>query len=140
MPCLEISMPKTSGETREKLAAQLTDIFAAETPFGAEIFGIRFMEYSPSEAASGGRLFTGGESRPYLHFLFYGPRIGRLVKQKLVAGWTAAFTECVGNSNWRPVIHICEHPYDNVGVEGQLLSEAYEQCAKSNFYYSLSDD
>lgn len=41
---------------------------------------------------------------------------------------------------WQPVIHLCEHPYDNVGVEGKLLSELYPELAQRPYYYDLSRD
>ena len=71
--------------------------------------------------------------------LMYIPRIDRKTKQTLVDSFTKAFTDSVGNDDWKPVIHICEHPYDNVGVEGQLLSDAYEACANAKFYYDVED-
>ena len=139
MPCLEISMPVVSVETKQKLVTELTKVFAGNSGFPAEIFGIRFHEYAENTAASGGKLIDNSSKRPYIHFLLYCPRIKRTVKQKLVEEFSKAFTNVVGKDNWWPVIHICEHPYDNVGVEGQLLSDAYEQCRDSKFYYDLSD-
>ena len=64
------------------------------------------------------------------------PAIDAAVKQTL----TAAFTETSGQPDWKPVIHICEHHYDNVGVEGKLLSDACEQYAAAMFYYELPHD
>ena len=140
MPCLEIAMPKVDTETRVRLADKLTEAFASVSGFPAEIFGIKFKEYEPGTASSGGTLCNDGNSVPYLHFLLYSPRLKRSVKQKLVATLSATFTDCVGHADWLPVIHLCEHPYDNVGVEGELLSYSYEECAKSRFYYELADD
>lgn len=77
---------------------------------------------------------------PYLHMILYSPRLRRSVKQKLVHTLTAAFMDVIGNPEWKPVIHITEHPYDNVGVDGQLLSDTYEECANAEFYYDLLDD
>ena len=140
MPCLEISMPTTDRETKQVLANDLTRAFAEATDFPAEIFGIRFLEYADGEAASGGVLIDSKAERPYIHFLLYCPRITRTVKQRLVADFTCIYTKLVGKEHWWPVIHICEHPYDNVGVEGKLLSDAYEQCRDSKFYYDLPKD
>ena len=53
---------------------------------------------------------------------------------------TTAFSDCLGGPQWKPVIFIVEHPYDNVGVEGELLSDIYEQSAQREFYYHLPDD
>ncbi|MFH2203475.1 MAG: tautomerase family protein [Elusimicrobiota bacterium] len=140
MPCLEITLPKTDRETKAKLADCLTEAFASSTLFGKEIFGVRFFEYGPGEAAVGGRLVDGDEKSPYLHALLYCPRITRSTKQKLAEALTEAFVRGTGREDWRPVIHICEHPYDNVAVEGRVLSEAFEECAKKSFYYELPKD
>ncbi|KAA3632079.1 MAG: hypothetical protein DWP97_11715 [Calditrichaeota bacterium] len=140
MPCLEISMPEVDRQTKEKLTDALTTVFAQTTKFGAEIFGIRFHEYKEGQSASGGNVWDGRSGRPYLHMLLYIPRINRETKQKLVARFTDAMIETVGKESWMPVIHICEHPYDNVGVEGKLLSDSYEACAKSKFYYDVGDE
>jgi len=139
MPCLEISIPAVDDKTRSRLARSLTDAFTATTGFGADIFGVRFHEYEPGKAASAGVLWDGGDGRPYLHFLLYCPRLRREVKSQVVEALTAAYTECVGKPDWKPVIHIAEHPYDNVGVGGKILSEAYEECAGQNFYYEMRD-
>lgn len=139
MPSLEISMPKTDPATRAKLAEALTKVFADSTRFGAEIFGIRFNEYEPNQTASGGILCDGHSGKPYLHFLLYIPRIDRTTKQKLVEGFSQAFTTVIGHDDWLPVIHIDEHPYDNVGVEGELLSDAYDECKNQKFYYDLGE-
>jgi phenylpyruvate tautomerase PptA (4-oxalocrotonate tautomerase family) len=114
MPCLEIAMPKVDTEMRARLADKLTEAFATVSGFPAEIFGINFKEYEPGTASWGGALWNGGDSRPYVHFLLYSPRLKRSVKQKLVATLSATFTNCVGHAHWLPVIHLCEHPYDNV--------------------------
>ncbi|MFH2049488.1 MAG: tautomerase family protein [bacterium] len=140
MPCLEIVIPEIDQETKTKLADKLTKAFAKSTKFPTDIFGIRFIEYKPGETASGGKMWDGKIGRPYLHFLLYCPRIDRTAKQNVVKSFTKAYTESIGNSDWKPVIHICEHPYDNVGVEGELLSDTYEECAKSKFYYELLKD
>ncbi len=137
MPSLEITLPRTEVQKKEKLAAELTKVFDESTKFGAEIFGIYFNEYEQGSAASGGVLCEKISDRPYLHMLLYCPRISRVTKQKLVESFSSVFTTVLGNEEWKPVIHICEHPYDNIGVNGKLLSDSYEECAKSEFYYEL---
>ncbi len=139
MPCLEISMPKVDAEIKEKLTDALTNAFADSTKFGAEIFGIRYHEYDAGQSASGGIVWDGQSGRPYLHMLLYIPRINRATKQILVEKFSQVFVETIGKENWLPIMHICEHPYDNVGVEGKLLSDQYEACAKSKFYYDVGD-
>lgn len=137
MPCLEISMPVTNTVVKQKLVAGLTEAFDKSTTFGAAIFGIRFHEYEANCAASGGKIWDGQTGRPYLHLLLYCPRVERTTKQNLVKSLTTAFTTAVGKDDWKPVIHICEHAYDNVGVEGSLLSDSIEALADSKFYYEL---
>lgn len=133
-------MPWTNRETKEKLARALTDAFVESTGFGGNIFSIRFDEFEEGECAVAGRLWDGRGTSPFLHIILYCPRITRTQKQSLVKKMTAAFTECIGKPAWKPVIHIAEHPYDNVGVEGQLLSDTYEECRKKKFYYGLEDN
>ncbi|MEE9552800.1 MAG: tautomerase family protein [candidate division Zixibacteria bacterium] len=140
MPCLEITTPELSSEIKEALALKLTDSFARATRFPAEIFGIHFNEYRPGNAASGSKICDLDKGRPYIHFLLYSPRLLRTEKQKLVSSLTTAYTEVLGKPEWKPVIHLCEHPYDNVGVNGQLLSDAYEELAESAYYYNLPKD
>ena len=137
MPCLEITMPKTETQIKAKLAQELTKAFDQSTEFGAEIFGIRFNEYQWGDAASGGVICDKTTGRPYIHMLMYCPRVGRVTKQKLVESFSSVFTSVLSKEDWKPVIHICEHPYDNVGVNGKLLSDSYEELTKSEFYYEL---
>jgi 4-oxalocrotonate tautomerase len=140
MPCLEITVPQLSAEVKARLSKELTDLFAELTGFEREIFAIHFNEYAPGTVALGGEIHDGKTGRPYLHFVLYSPRLKRTVKQQLVEKMSAVFAGIVGRSEWMPVIHLCEHPYDNVGVEGKLLSDSYEACANSRFYYELPPD
>lgn len=70
-----------------------------------------------------------------MHLSISSPRLTRAAKQALARGLTAAVREATG---WAepPVVHLSEHPYDNVVVEGQLLSDAYEACRARPFYYA----
>ncbi len=140
MPCLEISIPKLDADRKREMVAELTAEFSQATHMPPELFGIRFHEYHEEEASSGGKIVDENSDRPYIHFLLYCPRFKRSVKQTLVQSFTATCTRILDNPAWWPVIHICEHPYDNVGVEGQLLSDAYEECGKAEFYYELPKD
>lgn len=140
MPCIEVTMPETDAKTKELLSTKLTDAFAEASGIPAEIFGIRYNEFAAGTTASGGKIWNGGDERPYLHMILYSPRLNRATKQKLVASLTQAFVEGIGNPEWKPVIHLAEHPFDNVGVDGQLLSDAFEGCANRKFYYDLQDE
>jgi hypothetical protein len=37
----------------------------------------------------------------------------------------------------KPLIHILEFPYDNIGVDGQLLTDADEELASRPYYFVL---
>ncbi|MCL0065455.1 tautomerase family protein [Dehalococcoidia bacterium] len=140
MPCLDVTMPRMDISTKEELSAKLTEAFTAGTGFHGDIFGIHYIEYDTGNAAIGGKLCDHKSKRPYLHMILYTPRLRRSVKQNVVQALTTAFVDATGKPEWKPVIHVTEHPYDNVGVEGKLLSDAYEECANREFYYDLSDD
>ncbi|MDD5090108.1 MAG: hypothetical protein PHQ23_04250 [Candidatus Wallbacteria bacterium] len=139
MPSMEISMPKVTDLVRARLAFDLTAVFCTTGGFEPEIFGMRFNEYGPGFAAQGGKLWD-GTGHPYLHILLYTPRLKKSVKRTLIERLSAAFAAAVENPEWVPVIHLCEHPYDDIGVGGKLLSDAYEECRKRKFYYDLPED
>ncbi len=136
MPSIEITLPRTDAATRERLAHEMTRAFAAAVGCESEILGIHFREYGPGEAAVGGRLWT-GDGPAYLHIAISSPRLPRAAKVRMATDLTAAFTAALGRPDWQPVIHLAEHPYDNVAVNGKLLSDAFESCAKRPFYYDL---
>ncbi|MCP4583735.1 MAG: hypothetical protein GY839_19160 [candidate division Zixibacteria bacterium] len=140
MPCLELSIPRLDFETKQALNARLTEAFVDNTRFDADIFGIRYLEYDKDQTSSGGKKWSGGDEKPYIHFVFYGPRLTHNEKQKLVKAFTESYTDCIGKSNWQPVIYIIELPYDNIGVKGSLLSKADKERAKTDFYYKLPKD
>ena len=62
--------------------------------------------------------------------------------RKVVLGIAAAYVVSPIDlvPDWVPFIHICEHPYDNVVVNGRLLTDSYEECARRSFYYDLPKD
>jgi len=133
-------MPRVPTETRAQLASALTRAFCDSAGIPDEIFGVRFFFYEWGEAASGSKLCQAGdEGRPYLHALLYTPRLARDTKRKVVRALSEAFPIATGESGWIPVIHLCEHPYENVGVEGELLTDRYPELAERSFYYELPD-
>ena len=137
MPCLEISVPKLIFETKKQLAMKLTDAFVTCTGMPADIFGIRFYDYDAGMTANGGQLWDGWGGKPYHHFVLYCGRIHRNVKKKLIESFSKAYVDCIGRPDWKPVIFICELPYDNIGVGGKTLSERDMKFAESKFYYDL---
>lgn len=141
MPCLDITLPRTLRPIKDQLARELTDAFSAATGHSGEIFSILFHEYAPDQAYTGGRPVDASASgSPYVHFHLFCPRLRRSSKQKVVAAFTERFTRVLDLPGWAPVIHISEHPYDNVGIEGALLSDKFDECAKRPFYYELPRD
>jgi 4-oxalocrotonate tautomerase len=139
MPCLEVVMPRTDVKTKELLSARFTEVFTASTGFEREIFSIHYSEYSAGEACVAGKMWDGANGVPYLHLHLFCPKLRYSLKRKVVEALTKAFIECVKKPDWTPIIHISEHPYENVGVGGKLLSES-EELAKRKFYYELPRD
>ena len=140
MPCLEVTMPAVSLTVKTDIAKKLSEAFAGATGHDKNIFGIKFNEYNAFEASNGGVLWDGQNGVPYLHFVLYTPRLKRSAKQKFVSAATEAFVTAIEKPDWQPAIHICEHPYDNVGVGGKLLTDAYEELKKREFYFPLPND
>ncbi|MCC6999975.1 MAG: tautomerase family protein [Deltaproteobacteria bacterium] len=136
MPSLDVTLPEVSLETRTRLARELTEAFADATHFERELLDVFFHEYPPGSAAHGGVMVTGAVRA--CHLAIACPRISRATKQQVGASLSAVFARVTG---WgvAPVIHIQEFPYDNVVVDGQLLSDAFEACRQRRFYYPLED-
>jgi 4-oxalocrotonate tautomerase family enzyme len=64
------------------------------------------------------------------HIVVYCPRLSRDRKAACVAALTDAFEKSTGLSAEHLVIHIEEHSYDNVGVGGRLLTDAFPELAE----------
>ena len=139
MPSLEVSLPEVPDGVRLALAQSLTQAFTESTGHAAEIFGIRFFEYEPGHAAQGGQLIDRAYTNPYLHMVLYTPRLSRAAKGAVARALTDAFVKATGRSSWKPVIHMCEHPYENVAVNGELLVDTYPELADRPFYYPTGD-
>ena len=67
------------------------------------------------------------------------PRLTRAAKARVVAGVTEAYCEATGHGADIVVVHVNEHPYDNVGVGGRLLSDAYPELRERPWYHALED-
>lgn len=130
MPCLELTLPECDKAVKAALAESLTAAFAGSTGHSREIFHIAFHELRPGQSAVAGALDAG----PYLHLLLYCPRLSREQKQALVRGFSGAVREHFGKD---PILHIVEHPYDDVGVNGQLLSDLFPELRGRKFYYPM---
>ena len=64
------------------------------------------------------------------HIIVYCPRLTREKKSACVAALTEAFVSTTGHSAEILTIHIEEHSYDNIGVGGKLLTDAYPELAE----------
>lgn len=137
MPNIDVTMPQVDKAVRIALAKELTSAFSNATGLEAEILGISFREYQPGMAAEGGQIIDDPGEGP-VHIQIASPRLARLKKRDAVENLTAAFRQV---TDWKspPVIHITEHPYDNVGVGGKLLSDVFPELSKIPFYYSLKE-
>ena len=126
MPNLEITAPALDGSVKQKLAVSLDACFRdiAKLDIGLNICFIQSGD------------FVWPQDQDYLHMVLYAPRLHRDVKQALVEEFTSIFKKLTGLS--APVIHIDEHSYDNIGVEGQLLSDMVPALRERKFYYELT--
>jgi len=124
MPCMDVTVPALSAETKRDLATGLTDAYVDATGIQRERIGIRFLEYEAGQTSYAGVLDEGqGNGRPYVHVVLYCPQQPREVKQRIVRQANACLQAALRLDRCRPVIHIQEHPLDNVGVDGELLSD-----------------
>jgi phenylpyruvate tautomerase PptA (4-oxalocrotonate tautomerase family) len=139
MPCLDISLPRTTLEIKSALIERLTATAQQVAGFEPSILRIRFYEYNVGEAGVGGKLWDGTD-HAYLHFLLFCPRLKRSVKKALIESMSRDFTDVTGRPDWLPVFHICEHPYDNIGAGGKILPERHPEVAGRKFYYDLPED
>lgn len=138
MPCLDVVLPRTTPEIKRTLIVKLTDA-AAAAGLERDIFRVFIREYGAGEAGLAGVPWD-GTGLPALHLVLYCPRLPRARKQLLHEHLSRAFTEAVGNPEWWPVIHIIEHPYDNLGLHGRISWEAIPELKSRCFYYELPED
>ena len=140
MPSLQVLLPKTDLKTRGALAYSLTKAFMDATAgrFGKNDFSVFFLEYGMGFAATGGKLWDDEDDYAPVHMELLAPRLSREQKKKVVELFAASIKEA-GNKDWVVVIHISEHPYDNVGVSGKLLSDLIPDLSKKKFYYETKD-
>jgi phenylpyruvate tautomerase PptA (4-oxalocrotonate tautomerase family) len=136
MPSLDVTLPELDVKTRAVLAEKLTDVLTSQPGFDRDIFGICFHEYALGKTTMAGKLWD-GTGEPFLHIVLSCPRLNRATKQNIVRGFTKVFTESLQKPDWKPIIHISEHSYDNIGVNGELLSDLIPELADRKFYYKL---
>ena len=140
MPSLQVLLPKTDLKTRGAFAFLLTKAFvdATEGRFDKNDFAVFFHEYGMGFASIGGKLWDDEDDFAPVHIELSCPRLSRGQKKDIVELFTKALKEA-GNKDWVVVIHISEHPYDNVGVSGKLLSDLIPGLSEKKFYYETKD-
>ncbi len=130
MPWMEVTLPRSDAGVKEQLLSRLNQEFIDATGFEDEILYVRFSEFDAGTAGAAGIL---SEEENFAHVVLYTPRMRFDVKRSVVAGVTNAFKM----TKVRPLIHILELPYDNIGVDGSLLTDADEELASRPYYFVL---
>jgi len=139
MPFLEVTLPKTSPETKRALITRLTD--AAESAgFEREIFRVCVREYEPGDAGRAGVPWDGGEDAPPLHLVLYTPRLPVGMKKAAIEKLSRAFAEALARPEWLPIVHILEYSYDNLGIGGKISWEQHPELKGRRFYNDLPGD
>jgi phenylpyruvate tautomerase PptA (4-oxalocrotonate tautomerase family) len=124
---MEIDLSHNLMKKSQHLSEKLSDSFEKTTGHPKSIFGIRFKPYQDNEAAVGGKTLNKHQpNTPYIHILLYCPKLSLETKRTLVKSLTEDFCSVYDKNHW-PIIHICEHSYDNVAIEGELLCDKFEE-------------
>lgn len=131
MPWMEVTMPADVAGVKEQFVARLNQEFIDATGFEDEVLYVRFSEFDPGSAGAGGTI---SKDQTFAHVVLYTPRMRFDVKRSVVAGITNAFDQLL---KIKPLIHIMEFPYDNIGVDGQLLTDTDEELASRPYYFVL---
>jgi phenylpyruvate tautomerase PptA (4-oxalocrotonate tautomerase family) len=139
MPFLDVTLPRTSAETKRKLIARLTDA-AVEAGFEREIFRVCIREYQIGDAGRAGVPWDGGAESPPLHLVLYTPRLPVRMKKAAIEKFSRAFLEVLAKPEWWPIVHILEYSYDNLGIQGRIAWEAHPELKNQKFYNNLPDD
>ena len=129
MPWMELTIRKTEISVKEQLLQRLNREFIDATGFEDEVLYVRFSEFDKGEFGESG---TFSEAN-IAHLVLYSPRLRFDVKRSLASGLTNAFE----GTAIKPFIHILEFPYENIGVNGVLLTDADEELASRPFYYVI---
>jgi hypothetical protein len=129
MPWMEVTTRKMDSSAKQQLLQQLNGEFIDATGFEDEVLYIRFSEFDEGEFGESGALSEGNVA----HIILYSPRLRFDVKRSLASGLTKAFE----GTGVKPLIHIVEFPYENIAVDGVLLTDADEELASRPFYYVI---
>jgi phenylpyruvate tautomerase PptA (4-oxalocrotonate tautomerase family) len=134
MPFLEIRMLEMDRTKIELLAKRMNQDFIDATGFEDEILRIQFVPYDRNTLAIRGEF---GSEPEFVHMILFSPRLRFDVKRGLVSALTQAFREVSGKADSNVMIHLHEFPYDNIGVDGQLLTDMDDELASRPYYYVL---
>jgi phenylpyruvate tautomerase PptA (4-oxalocrotonate tautomerase family) len=134
MPFLEIRMPEIDRNKMESLASRMNQEFIDATGFEDEILRIQFIQHDRGSLAIRGELGSGAE---FVHMILYSPRLRFDVKRGLVSALTQTYREVTDKADANVMIHLHEFPYDNIGLDGQLLTDADDELASRPYYYVL---
>lgn len=139
MPFLDVTLPKTTAETKRKLIARLTDA-AVEAGFEREIFRVCIRDYEVGDVGRAGVPWDGQSEPPPLHLVLYTPRLPVRMKKTAIEKLSRAFMEVLAKPDWWPIVHILEYSYDNLGIHGHISWEALPELKGQKFYNNLPDD
>jgi len=126
---MEVTMPKTDQAAKEQLLSRLNQEFIDATGFEDETLYVRFSEFEQDDLWESGKL----SGVKVAHIILYCPRLRFDVKRSLVGGVNSAFNDIATKS----FIHIAEFPYENIAMDGCLLTDADEELASRPFYYVI---
>jgi len=122
---MEVVLPAVAQIPREQLLARIQREFVDATGFEDEKLYVRFSEYGQDDLIESDARIA--------HVVLYCPRLRFDVKRSLASGLTAAFAD----HEIKPLIHIFEFPYENIAVDGTLLTDADDELASRPFYYVI---
>ena len=126
---MEVVVPQNAQIAKNELAAKIQREFVDATGFEDEKLFIRFSEFDPTDVVESG---SASDVR-VAHVVLYCPRLRFDVKRSLASGLNRVFAD----SGIKPLIHIFEFPYENIAVDGTLLTDADDELASRPFYYVI---
>jgi hypothetical protein len=129
MPWMEVTIPKTDQGARERLHLRLSQEFIDATGFEDETLFVRFSDFDQGDLWESGNP-SGNKAG---HVVLYCPRLRFDVKRSLAVGLTSAFE----GFGFKPLIHIVEFPYENIAMDGRLLTDSDDELASRPFYYVI---
>ncbi len=141
MPFIEIVIPAFSPAQREAFAGEITDAFSRIAGFPKDILAVymNYYQIGGDKITVAGKYIPLFSDKAYLHIAVFSPRLKKAAKREVIAEFTSIAERVFEGKCASPVIHLNEHAYDNIGVNGKMLSELYPELAERTFYYSTND-